>query len=476
MFYQDESEDFEEKLSLKKFESMLKTNKILFFDSEEFENIIFHYMDSGKIILAKKALKFAFEQHPNSINIKILQLELLIFENKLEQAEKMANDLLVLDPINDEIYIQKANIYSRKHLHLQAIEILNIALQYTEDLADVYNLIGMEYLFIDDLKNAKKYFIYTLECDEEDLNALSNTIYCFEFLEEYSDCINFLNDYIDNVNPYSDTAWFHQGRMNYALKEYEKALNCFEYAIISNDEFIGAFLEKGKTLEKLNRFEEAITCYQTTLELDDPTIYAYLRIGRCYEKLNQNILALEFYNKTITEDPLLAKGWVTLGKFYLRQKKYQIALFHINKALELDNNNNKFWKLNASINQKLGLFEEAEFGYRKAVEFGNTDLETWLYWADLLIKNTEIERAIKVLLEANNFYKNNDLIGYRLAGLYYHKKDIATSVEYLMGALLTNFENKKIIKKLFSYFWNSASFNNTVDHIQNLNDFKNELD
>ena len=39
----NEEEDYN--LSLSKFESMLKTNKVLFFDSEEFEEIILHYLD-----------------------------------------------------------------------------------------------------------------------------------------------------------------------------------------------------------------------------------------------------------------------------------------------------------------------------------------------------------------------------------------------------------------------------------------------
>jgi hypothetical protein len=47
-------EDEHYQLSLNKFESMLKTNNVLFFDSEEFENIIHHYLDLGKISLAKK--------------------------------------------------------------------------------------------------------------------------------------------------------------------------------------------------------------------------------------------------------------------------------------------------------------------------------------------------------------------------------------------------------------------------------------
>jgi hypothetical protein len=51
-------------ISLKKFESMLKTNNVLFFDSSEFENVIHHYLEIGKIALAKKAIKLGLDQHP----------------------------------------------------------------------------------------------------------------------------------------------------------------------------------------------------------------------------------------------------------------------------------------------------------------------------------------------------------------------------------------------------------------------------
>mgnify|MGYP000728219078 CR=1 FL=1 len=41
---------------LAKFESMLKTNDVYFFDSEDFQEITHHYLDSGKVALAKKAI------------------------------------------------------------------------------------------------------------------------------------------------------------------------------------------------------------------------------------------------------------------------------------------------------------------------------------------------------------------------------------------------------------------------------------
>ena len=59
-------------LSLSKFESMLKTNNVFFFDSTEFEGIIHYYFDQGRQSLANKAIKLGLEQHPTSIILKLL--------------------------------------------------------------------------------------------------------------------------------------------------------------------------------------------------------------------------------------------------------------------------------------------------------------------------------------------------------------------------------------------------------------------
>jgi len=70
---------------------MLKTNNVYFFDSVEFEEIIQHYLDNGKHSLANKAVKLGLEQHPTSIVLKLLKVELLIFEDKLQNATSLIN-------------------------------------------------------------------------------------------------------------------------------------------------------------------------------------------------------------------------------------------------------------------------------------------------------------------------------------------------------------------------------------------------
>lgn len=455
----NEEEDYN--LSLSKFESMLKTNKVLFFDSEEFEEIILHYLDMGKVALAKKALKLALEQHPRSTGLRLVQVEMMVYDNKLEPAEKLLNELYAIEPNNEEIYIQKANIYSKRDNHEKAVELLKTALEYTDDYADVYNLIGMEYLFMDNLELAKENFIKCLEEDAEDQTALYNVVYCFEFLDQNTEAIAYLNSYVD-TNPYSEIAWHQIGRLHYGLKEYPEAVRAFEFATYIDDEFVGAFMEMGKAQERLKMYSEAIESYNRTLELDDPTSYALLRIGKCYEKLGKKALAIKFYNRTVHEDPLLDKGWIAITDYYVRQNNNPKALYYVNKALAIDNENCLYWKRFASINKSLNLFEEAEYGYRKAVEYGDYSLDTWLNWVDILQFLGEFETGIQTLLQAAEYFPEEYEVEYRLAGLYYLIMEHEKMAFHFCNGLRLNYENRTIIKDLFPTVWESQMIKNLI--------------
>lgn len=451
-----EEEEEENNLSLSKFESMLKTNKVFFFDSEEFEDIVLHYMDTGRINLAKKALRLGLEQHPKSTGLKLVHVEILIYDDKIEQAEKILNEIALLEPTNEEVFIQRANICSKRDQHEKAIEHLRTALRYTDDEADIYSMIGMEYLFMDNLELAKDNFILCLENDEEDYSALYNVVYCFDFLDQNKEAIVYLENFIDK-NPYSEVAWHQLGRQFYALKDYEKAVWAFDYACLIDEGFLGAFLEKAKSLEKLKRYQEAIDCYNITIELDDPTSFAYLRIGKCYEKLGNNEQALNFYLKTVHEDPLLDKAWLAITDFYISQKNYQKSLYYINKAIGIDGENSLYWRRYANINQYLNFFEEAEEGYRKAFENGDIELDNFLCWSDVLYVLGEVSASFEILNQAKELYPNESEIQYRMVGLYYNIDEEFNAIEALNLALLTDFHKNYILKDLFPYVWESEN-------------------
>lgn len=460
--------DDNQNYSLSRFESMLKTNNVLFFDSNEFENIIHHYLENAKIALAKKAIKLGLEQHPSSVNLQLFLVEIYVLENKFDDANDLLDTLYDMEPSNEEIYIQKANVLSKQDEHEKAIQSLKIALQLSkapEDDSDLYSLIGMEYLFLDKFDKARESFEMCLKLDHTDYSALYNIIYCFDFMDKNDDAINFLTKYLDS-NPYCEVAWHQLGKQYFAIKSYKKALASFDFAIISDDTFVGAYLEKGKVLEKQKRYSEAIENYKITLALEEPTSFALLRMGYCHEKLGEDDLALHYFTKTVHEDPLLDKGWIAITKFYAKKKNYQKALYFINKAINIDSENVVYWKLYGHINHQLSFYEEAEHGYKRTLELGNYEINTWLCRADILIKLGEFEAAILSLIQAAEFYPEQEEIEYRLAGLYLRQHELTKGRYHLKNAIQLNPDYYFIIEELFPNLANHPIL------VQNLVEFR----
>ena len=428
--------DYNEEQSepIAKFESMLKTDDVYFFDAEDFEDIIHHYLNNGKVSLAKKAIKISLEQHPETINLKLLEVEVLVFENKLDLAISQLDVLESLDSENEEIYIQRANIWSKQDKHDLAIACLQRALEISEDTTDIFALLGMEYLFLEDFAKAKENFIICVAADPQDYASLYNIVYCFEYLEDPKGAIDYLNGYLEG-QPYCEVAWHQLGKQYMSENLFKEALTAFDFAIISDESFIGAYFEKAMVLEKLKRYNEAIENYQTTIDLDDPTAHAYLRIGRCHEKIGNTELAQQFYYKTVHEDPLLDKGWLAITNFYIKEKKFEKALFYINKALHIDTENEVYWKKCAEINVSLNQLDEADFSFKQAVEFGDYSLNTWASWAMVVIQNKEFEAATQILLQAIGFFPESAALHYRLAFVLGVTQDIEQSKNYLAKAL-----------------------------------------
>ena len=439
--------------SILKFESMLKTDDVYFFDAEDFEEIIHHYLNQGKVALGKKAIQIGLEQHPNAAELKLLKVEVLVFEDNFAEAERILDKLQELDTSNEEIYIQRANILSKQDNHQGAINMLREALQIADNSFDIHSLMGMEHLFLDHFEEAKKCFIKCVEYDEGDYSSLYNVVYCFEFLEDFDGAIHYLNDYLDR-NPYCEVAWHQLGKMYCSKKMFPEALAAFDFAIISDDSFLGAYFEKGRVLEKLGKYNEAIECYETTISIGDPTSHAYLRIGKCYERLGNDDQAKYYYYNTVHEDPLLDKGWLAITEYYFKLEDYKKALKYINKAINIDGENPLYWKKSAEIFYVLQNLDEADFSYKQAVELGNYELDTWKSWAKILRKLEDFESAQQVVLQGLEFYPEDAELNYLLSGLYLKNENIRLAKEKLNIALQLNAKKSVLFLQLYPEFKN----------------------
>ena len=324
----------------------------------------------------------------------------------------------------------------------------------------------MEYLFLDNYQEAKQNFIKCIELDIEDYSALYNIIYCFDFLDETIEAIEFLNGYLDK-NPYSEVAWHQLGRQYVETKQSEKALAAFDFAIISDDLFIGAYLEKAKVLEKLNRHEEAIENYKITIAIEDSTAYALIKIGYCYERLKDSDRALKHYYQAVEEDPASDKGWMRITKFFITKKDYHKALSYINKAIDIDVNNASYWLLYSTINERLLLLEEAERGYKKTLELGDCELSTWIARGDILIKLGEYEAAKFNFVQALEYHPKSEELEYRLSGVCLKLNNMEAGYAHLLTGLHINLEHVFILEELFPEVYQRKAVLQLIENFKN---------
>ena len=100
--------------SISKFERMLKTKLVFYFDPQEFEDIVVHYLGFGENQLAKKALNMGLEQHPSSFVLMLLQSEILILDEKYDLANNLLDHIEKSNPYDEEMLYRGLVLLQKK--------------------------------------------------------------------------------------------------------------------------------------------------------------------------------------------------------------------------------------------------------------------------------------------------------------------------------------------------------------------------
>ena len=401
--------------SVTKFEQMLKTNLIYFFDAQEFEDIIVHYLSFGEHQLAKKALKMGLEQHPSSHGLMLLQSEIFILDEKFEMALQLLEYIEKLNPFDEEIALQKASIASKQGDHKTSISHLHKALEISEEPSEIWNLLGMEHLLAEEFEEAAYFFKNCLGDNPDDYPSLYNLIYCYDQLEQIEPAIECLNEVLE-FDPYCEVAWHQLGKILMKSGRTKEALSALDFAIISDDTFTGAYIEKGKLLESTGKLNEAIDNYEVALNTTEPTAFIHKCIGRCHERLGNFDLAQQFYLKSVQLEPSNEKGWESLIYFLISQKNYKKARHYLECALENNSDSLELWKCSVDLYIQMNKKDLAIAASNKILELGLYYPEVLIQLIDLFLEKKDWEKAHNIAEEAFAAFPENRDLSLRVAG------------------------------------------------------------
>ena len=420
---------------LVKLEDMFSDTAYYYFDVNEWEGIIDHYLNTLRVEKAIKALDFAQYQHPNSAELYLKQAEVLMEQNEHNKAIAVLKKLQETYPFNPDIFIGMGDAYSRKMDYYNAIINYKTALELCEDgKEEIYIQLAAECQSLEKPAQAIYWLKVMLSEFPDSIEGLYEMAFCYEVNGTQEAGTEFFKTFLHS-NPYNHHAWFNLGNLCTTLEKYEEALNAFDYSVISFEEFSSGWYNKGNILGRLGRYKDAIEAFERTLELEGPAAQTYFYIGDCYENIEKFGKAKQAYQKSIELDHDHLDAWVGAANCYLELGDAEEALNFCEKALKLDAKNSLVQYLFGDVCKALGYFDAAKRAFDNVIEMDPSNSEVYLDYSDLLFCNDEKFKAIELLNAGITLFTNQPDLIYRM-GTYH----------FLMGRKNSAFE-----------FWTNAT-------------------
>jgi len=410
-FIMNEEERYDD--IIKRFEAMLRTNENIFFDLEDFLEIVDEYISLGNFNMAVKALEIGLEQYPDNVELLLFRVELYSFDDQLDKAHALIQQLKQVAPDRVEIPMLEAELCSRKHQHKDAIAALQKALQFEEaDPVEIYEIMTVEYLYLEDYRAALDTSLKTLKLDPDSSTALYNAVTCFDLLDETEKAVRFLEQHVEKY-PFSEVGWSLLAKKYIDKAQYQKAISALDYAIAIDDHFLGAYYDKAYAYTQTKQYDKALECYRLTLKIADPTAFTYYHIAQIYQLKKELNNAVHYYFKAIEEDPGYYKSWIKLINIKLEQGLPNDALSITHKALEVINNQELF-ELLGKIYLLMNEPQKAVPAFEMSLKLGTPSLPVILQLADLYKQNNRLDDYRSLLLEARNNFPESDEIKRRM--------------------------------------------------------------
>ncbi|HMN04577.1 MAG TPA: tetratricopeptide repeat protein [Flavobacteriales bacterium] len=399
---------------VRRYEAMEAAQDRLFFDVEEIEMIVDHYLERSEPRKAEKVLSFAKELHPSSLAITFAEAVVMMALGRLRKALDLLDAVEKVEPWNEEVQLHKAGIFSQQRNHRRSVEHYKRALELAEDgLDEIYLDLAFEYENLEDFESAIDCLKQALELNPENEVVLYELAYCYDLAGADEASITFFRNFT-NDDPYSSVAWYNLGNVLAKLERYEESNEALDLAIVIDERFSSAWFSKARNLLIAGKYEEAIACYEETLVFDGPQAITYSFIGECYEKMERFEQALINYDQSIALDPEWVDAWIGRGVVKDMQDRLPEALNALQHALRLSPDHPDALYYYALALGRAGRSEEAFALFEKLHVVEPQNLDAWMDHADMLLQLKDAEAALLKFQEGGQVHKLNPHYKYRL--------------------------------------------------------------
>ena len=401
------------------YEAMSQKGTVGFYEKTVFLQLIEHYLDQELFDCALEVIEHAICQHPFSGTFYLAQAQLHI-EQKCETLALEALDKAILYASSIfEVQILRVEALSSLGEYDEAFEILEDLLPNSrpEERSEIYLSKALIY------ESTKQYgpmfsaLKKAVIANPENIDALERVWFSVEMTQNYEKSIKFHQELID-LDPYSYIAWYNLGYAFSALGKHKNARDAFEYAFIINDKFEFAYRECAESCIQLKDYKKALDCYNELLEHFDADADLFMKIGLCHEAFGNLEKAKAFFLKARALDENNDEIYFHLGICFTKDRKFDAAEAAFKKAIILDPLKEEFYIGLAQVYQKTNQMTAAYRFYQKATDVAPETSSSWVHFASFLLQSGKTNEALNLLEEAELYAFGVELLYCKTACLF----------------------------------------------------------
>jgi tetratricopeptide (TPR) repeat protein len=364
---------------IERYEHIKNGTSIGMLEEDEYERVIEYYFQKSDDAEALLACEIGATYYPFSSSILLLKAEILTQTQKYGQALKTLDELEQYDQANLGAVLLRADVLlSQSKYDYAATYLLKSSdkfegkekIEILLELADVYDECE-EYAEV--YQTLKK----VLALDSRNEEALQKVSFWAEFTNQLEDSVA-LHLQLTNDDPYSTLAWFNLGAAYQGLKQYDNAIDSYEYCVAIDEKFEFAYRNLADAFMRKKQYEKALEVLQKHLEIGKAEDVIFEAMGYCWEKKKNFSLARHYYRQASKLSPEDDVIFYKIGETYAREQDWEKAMKAYSVALNIDKENATYCLAIGNCLMEMNSTNEALLCYLNAVRLKPLVKTTWL--------------------------------------------------------------------------------------------------
>ena len=432
-------DDLDVRELVNRFEEMVKQHQSCYFDADELNVILEHYLQENNLKRANQAADIAVKYHPNNPIINIIKAKQLLANSHAKEALSTLKNA-DLDRNDADYLLTLAACYSDLGEHQKAINAYMKAVKEFEfrDCEDIYNFIAVEYENLGDMENALKFFKLGISKAEDIDNQYFEIRNCYSLLHKMEEGIEFFRKEIDK-DPYSIPAWMALGNCYVRLGNLEEAIEQFEYAVSIDPHFKKGYVDIATAFNELDRFQDTIDTVEEAERYDAESALLLCLYGEAKAKLGDKEEAFKIFKKAMKMDENLPEAYAGIGFLLSEENNPQSAIKFLKHAHTLSPYNTDYMYVIIEEYNKIGEHDNALKYVNEILDLNPYDENVYISMMECHVLKDDPDKAMESLERGLQILPNNASLLYRKAFLYFAQDQTESGLLTLEMALESDY-------------------------------------